>query len=63
MRACLEVILAMLADGTTALTMDIVAICFTNATLWQRNAMPSMIALNDFTTHTGFIVARGGNLK
>jgi hypothetical protein len=62
-RAHLKVILAMFADGPTALTMNVVTIRFTNATLWQRNLMPSMIALNNFTTHTGFIVARGGNLK
>ena len=61
--AHLKVIFAMLANGTTAFTMNVVAICFTNATLWQRNVMPPIIALNDFATHTGFIVARIGKLK
>jgi hypothetical protein len=63
MRACIKVIFTRMTDGLIALTMNVIAICFTNAALWQRNFIPSIIRMNDFATHTHFIVACRGKLK
>lgn len=57
MRACLKVIFAMTTNRLIALTMNVIASCFTNTALWQRNIMPCMVHVNDFTTHAGFVVA------
>ena len=62
-RACVEVIFTMSADRPIAWTMNVVAIRLTNATLWQRNTIPSIIVMNHFTTHTDIIVTRRGKLK
>ena len=59
----MKVVFALFADGTAALTMNVIAIRFTDAAFWQRSLVPSVIVLNHFTADADIIVACRSKLK